>query len=158
MPTAITATSQTMCVVFLVFFLSFFFFFLPSNILSVATRCWENPTPRPNRRNICPISEQKVTFNTYVILEMLENDTLWGGTYLYGLFMGVLPAPIPHPPLTPTPRSAPLSLPPKPPHLHTLRLITCWLIQIRLPRRRNQNLPVNAFPYQVIPRKLFTCT
>ena len=25
----------------------------------------------------------------YFRLEMLENDTLWGGTYLYGLYMGV---------------------------------------------------------------------
>ena len=27
----------------------------------------------------------------YFRLEMLENDTLWGGTYLYGLYMGVPP-------------------------------------------------------------------
>ena len=26
---------------------------------------------------------------------MLENDTLWGGTYLYGLYMGVPPFPSP---------------------------------------------------------------
>ena len=26
---------------------------------------------------------------------MLENDTLWGGTYLYGLYMGVPPPPSP---------------------------------------------------------------
>ena len=32
----------------------------------------------------------------YFRLEMLENDTLWGGTYLYGLYMGV-----PHPPPPP---------------------------------------------------------
>ena len=25
----------------------------------------------------------------YFRLEMLENDTLWGGTYLFGLYMGV---------------------------------------------------------------------
>ena len=29
----------------------------------------------------------------YYRLEMLENDTLWGGTYLYGLYMGVPPPP-----------------------------------------------------------------
>ena len=27
----------------------------------------------------------------YFRLEMFENDTLWGGTYLYGLYMGVPP-------------------------------------------------------------------
>ena len=27
----------------------------------------------------------------YFRLEMLENDTLWGGTYLYGLYMGEPP-------------------------------------------------------------------
>ena len=31
----------------------------------------------------------------YFRLEMLENDTLWGGTYLYGLYMGVTPPPPP---------------------------------------------------------------
>ena len=31
----------------------------------------------------------------YFRLEMLENDTLWGGTYLYGLRMGVPPPPPP---------------------------------------------------------------
>ena len=31
----------------------------------------------------------------YFRLEMLENDTLWGGTYLYGLYMGVPPLPPP---------------------------------------------------------------
>ena len=31
----------------------------------------------------------------YFRLEMLENDTLWGGTYLYGLYMGVRPPPPP---------------------------------------------------------------
>ena len=30
----------------------------------------------------------------YFRLEMLENDTLWGGTYLYGLYMGVPPPPL----------------------------------------------------------------
>ena len=29
----------------------------------------------------------------YCRLEMLENGTLWGGTYLYGLYMGVPPPP-----------------------------------------------------------------
>ena len=42
----------------------------------------------------------------YVRLEMLENGTLWGGTYLYGLHMGVPPPP---------PRGSHLILP------HTLR-------------------------------------
>ena len=28
----------------------------------------------------------------YFRLEMLENDTCWGGTYLYGLYMGVPPS------------------------------------------------------------------
>ena len=31
----------------------------------------------------------------YFRLEMLENGTLWGGTYLYGLYMGVPPPPPP---------------------------------------------------------------
>ena len=31
----------------------------------------------------------------YFRLEMLENDTLWGGTYLFGLYMGVPPPPPP---------------------------------------------------------------
>ena len=29
----------------------------------------------------------------YFRLEMIENDTLWGGTYLYGLAYGILPPP-----------------------------------------------------------------
>ena len=33
----------------------------------------------------------------YFRLEMLENDTLWGSTYLYGLYMGVTPPPPPPP-------------------------------------------------------------
>ena len=33
----------------------------------------------------------------YFTLEMLENDTLWGGTYLYGLDMGVSSPPPPPP-------------------------------------------------------------
>ena len=33
----------------------------------------------------------------YFRQEMLENDTLWGGTYLYGLYMGVPPPPPPQP-------------------------------------------------------------
>ena len=34
---------------------------------------------------------------TYFRLGMLENYTLWGGTYLYGLYMGVYPPPPPGP-------------------------------------------------------------
>ena len=33
----------------------------------------------------------------YFRLEMLENGTLWGGTYLYGSYMGVAPPPPPPP-------------------------------------------------------------
>ena len=36
----------------------------------------------------------------YFRLEMLENDTLSGGTHLYGLYMGVPPPP---PPSSPSP-------------------------------------------------------
>ena len=39
----------------------------------------------------------------YFRLEMLENDTLWGGTYLHGLYMGVPPPPPPPPPPHRTP-------------------------------------------------------
>ena len=35
----------------------------------------------------------------YFRLEMLQNDTLWGGTYLYGLYMGLHPPPPPPPPI-----------------------------------------------------------
>ena len=31
----------------------------------------------------------------YFRLEMLESGTLWDGTYLYGLYMGVTPPPPP---------------------------------------------------------------
>ena len=34
---------------------------------------------------------------SYFRLEMLENETLWGSTYLYGLYMGVPPPPPPGP-------------------------------------------------------------
>ena len=32
---------------------------------------------------------RKANSISYFRLEMLENNTLWGGTYLYGLYMGV---------------------------------------------------------------------
>ena len=51
--------------------------------------------PRPNRRNIRPISLQN---GKIYALEMLENNTLWGGTYLYGLYMRVPSSPPPPPP------------------------------------------------------------
>ena len=49
--------------------------------------------PRPNRRNMHHISDQNGKSIPYFTLEMLENGTLWGGTYLHGLYMGVPPPP-----------------------------------------------------------------
>ena len=44
---------------------------------------------------VCTLFQsKKVNSVPYFRLEMLENDTLWGGTYLYGLYMGV-PPPLP---------------------------------------------------------------
>ena len=39
----------------------------------------------PNRRNMYPISEQKAVPSAFR-LAMLDNDTFWGDTYLYGLY------------------------------------------------------------------------
>ena len=48
--------------------------------------------PRPNRWNIHTLFQTKIAKSLpYVRLEILENDTLWGGTYLYGIYMGVPP-------------------------------------------------------------------
>ena len=42
------------------------------------------------------VSQTKQTeYTPYFRLEILENDTLWGATYLYGLYMGVTPPPPP---------------------------------------------------------------
>ena len=45
--------------------------------------------PIPNRRHIHPIKTKMAKSIPYFKLEMLENDTLWGGTYLHGLYMGI---------------------------------------------------------------------
>ena len=78
----------------------FVFFF--SRSMSTATHVTLKWYPRPNRRNIHPISDQMSKCIPYFRLEMLENDTLWGGIYLYGLYMGV-PASLPHPQPPPPP-------------------------------------------------------
>ena len=53
--------------------------------------------PRPSRRNIHSLFQTKMAKSVpYFRLEMLENDTLWGSTYLYGLYMGE-PPPAPPP-------------------------------------------------------------
>ena len=59
----------------------FVFFFRKS--MSTATHVTLKWYPRPNRRNIHPISDQMSKCIPYFRLEMLENDTLWGGIYLY---------------------------------------------------------------------------
>ena len=47
--------------------------------------------PRPNRQNIYLFQTKIAKSIPYFTLEMPENDTLWGGTYLYGLYMEVTP-------------------------------------------------------------------
>ena len=59
--------------------------FISSRSMSTATHVTLKIYPRPNRRNIHPISDQNG--------KMVENDTLWGGTYLYGLYMSPPPPP-----------------------------------------------------------------
>ena len=53
----------------------------------------------PYNNHIYAQFQTKVTKSVpYFRLEMFENDTLRGGTYLYGLYMGVPPPPPPPPP------------------------------------------------------------
>ena len=49
--------------------------------------------PRPNRRNLQYVVSQtnKAISIPYFRLEILENDTLWGGTNPYGLYSTVYP-------------------------------------------------------------------
>ena len=76
----ITGSVRTVLAVFFFFcnvFRPFFFQFAmhcPRRQISVEII----PYPRPKRQNRYPIFR----------LKMLENDTLWGGTYLYGWYMG----------------------------------------------------------------------
>ena len=70
------------------------FFFFAINVHG-NTRYSKNGIP-DQTDGICTLFQTKTAkYIPYFRLEMLENDTLWGGTYLYGLYMGGPPPPPP---------------------------------------------------------------
>ena len=72
----------------------FTFFFFAINVHG-NTRYFKNGIP-DRTDGIYTLFQTKMAKSTpYFRLEMLENGTLWGGTYLYGLYMGVPPPPRP---------------------------------------------------------------
>ena len=59
------------------------------------TRYFKNVIP-DQTDGVYTLFQTKMAKSThYFRLEMLENDTLWGGQYIYGLYMGVHPPPPP---------------------------------------------------------------
>ena len=80
-------TPQTMIV---------FFFFFAINVRG-STRYSKNGILDQIDRIYTLFQTKMAKSIPYFRLEMLENDTLWGGTYLYGLYMGVWEYP-PSPP------------------------------------------------------------
>ena len=73
------------------------FFFFAINVHG-NTRYFKNGIP-DQTDGIYTLLQIKMAKSTpYFRLEMLENGTVWGGTYLYGLYMGVPPPPPPPPP------------------------------------------------------------
>ena len=69
-------------------------FFFVINVHS-KTRYSKNGIP-DQTDGICTLFQNKMAKSIpYFRLEMLENGTLWGSTYLYGLYMGVSPPPPP---------------------------------------------------------------
>ena len=85
-------TPQTMCV--------FFFFEFATNVHGNTCYSINGIPDQTDGRYTLFRPKWHTKSIPYYRLEMLENDTLWGGTYLYGLYNGVPPPVSPH---TPTP-------------------------------------------------------
>ena len=64
------------------------FFFLWYNVCG-NTLLPKNGIPDQTDRIYTPFQTKVAKSIPYFRQEMLENNTLWGGTYLYGLYMGV---------------------------------------------------------------------
>ena len=67
-----------------------FMFFFAINVHG-STRYSKNGIPDQIDRIYTLFQNQMAKSIPYLRLEMLKSDTLWGGTYLYGLYMGVPP-------------------------------------------------------------------